>query len=113
MTLSRAVFTLSILFALACEADEKSEWGQFRGPNGQGVATSRTPTPVVFDQTQNLLWKIPLEKGLSSPCISKGRIFLTGHDSDNLKTYWYRPSHGENSLGKIRQSGEKGKNASH
>lgn len=60
-------------------------WPQFRGTNCAGVSDSDKP-PVEFGPTTNLLWKTALPAGMSSPCIWKDRIFLTGIPEQKLRT---------------------------
>jgi outer membrane protein assembly factor BamB len=67
---------------LANSGDAHAQWPQFRGPNGRGVATDASALPVTFGPTTNLAWKVRVPRGCSSPCISNGRIFLTGFDSE-------------------------------
>ncbi len=66
------------------------DWPQFRGPTGQGHSTE-TGLPVAWSETQNVVWKVPVGGGWSSPVIAGGRIWLTavtatrtprGDDSD-------------------------------
>jgi outer membrane protein assembly factor BamB len=55
-----------------------AEWPQFRGPNSSGVGDGKPP--VEFGPSQNVLWKTAVGAGLSSPVVSKGRVFLTEFD---------------------------------
>ncbi|MDG2380372.1 MAG: PQQ-binding-like beta-propeller repeat protein [Pirellulaceae bacterium] len=68
--------SLTIVVLLSCPALAQ-EWTEFRGPTGQGHASSRPP--IEWDSQQNnLLWKCPLPgTGWSSPVIQNGLIFLT------------------------------------
>ena len=66
-------------------ASAASMWPQFRGPNCSGVADKDKP-PVEFGPTTNLLWKLAMPAGLSSPCIWRDRIFLTASESNRLET---------------------------
>ncbi len=78
-----------------------TQWGQWRGPLGTGVAPQADP-PVEWSEDRNIRWKIPLPgRGHSSPVVWDQRIFLTtaipygetlphpGHDShghhDNVR----------------------------
>ena len=62
-----------------------SNWPQFRGPNGSGVAeTSGLPTR--FGPDENVVWKTPVPPGRSSPVLSGGRVFLTAVEDDKLYT---------------------------
>ncbi len=55
-----------------------AEWPQFRGANSSGIGDGKPP--VEFGPSQNVLWKTAVGAGLSSPIISKGRVFLTEFD---------------------------------
>jgi outer membrane protein assembly factor BamB len=52
------------------------DWPQFRGPTGQGHSTA-TGLPVAWSETQNVVWKVPVGGGWSSPVIAGGRVWLT------------------------------------
>ena len=69
---------LSLAVVLACHTAGAADWPQFRGPNASGIGDGKPP--VEFGPGQNLLWKTPVGSGLSSPVISKGRVFLTDFD---------------------------------
>jgi outer membrane protein assembly factor BamB len=58
---------------------DKAWWPQFRGPNSAGIGTGKPP--VQFGPGENVLWKVALGSGLSSPIVWNGRIFLTEFDS--------------------------------
>lgn len=60
-----------------------ASWPQFRGPNGSGVAESDRP-PARFGPETNLIWKIAMPSGLSSPCLGGDRIFLTAFENQKL-----------------------------
>src|SRR5258708_5452667 len=81
-----ALWTLTVATGLAAAPDVY--WPQFRGPNGSGIAAEGLKLPVHFGPTENVLWKTPLPAGLSSPCVWKDRVFLTGYDrkSKQLET---------------------------
>jgi outer membrane protein assembly factor BamB len=57
-------------------------WNQFRGPNGQGVAPAAR-IPVHFGPETNVLWKIAIPAGHSSPVIWDKQVFLTASDPAN------------------------------
>lgn len=61
-------------------------WPQFRGEGGSGIATEGEKPPVEFGASKNLLWKTPVPKGHSCPCIWDDRVFLTGFDKGKLET---------------------------
>jgi outer membrane protein assembly factor BamB len=52
------------------------DWPQFRGPTGQGHSTE-SGLPVEWSETQNVVWKVPLSVGWSSPVIAGGRVWVT------------------------------------
>jgi outer membrane protein assembly factor BamB len=87
----------SSLIALAwvwCCSSAEAHWPQFRGPNGAGVAHEQKP-PIHFGVESNVLWKISLPAGASSPCIWGDRIFLTGFENDTLQTICLNRSNGK------------------
>src|SRR5271168_149131 len=94
-----ALFSIPFL-SLAGE----STWPRFRGPSGAGVADEQKP-PVEFGPEKNVLWKMAIPSGPSSPCIWGSRIFLTAYDEGKLwtlcldratgKELWRRDAHAE------------------
>ena len=60
-------------------------WPQFRGPGGSGVSPEGN-FPTHFGPNSNVVWKVPMSSGHSSPCIWGDRIFLTGFESNRLTT---------------------------
>ncbi|RMF39547.1 MAG: serine/threonine protein kinase [Planctomycetota bacterium] len=68
---------LVVALQIATAALGSDRWPRFRGPSGQGVATSGQ-APVQFGLGRNLRWKTPIEgQGWSSPVIADGQIWLT------------------------------------
>ena len=61
---------------------QKTTWPQFRGHNSSGHADENCKPPVEFGIDNNLLWKVELPEGHSSPCIWGDNIFLTGFIKD-------------------------------
>src|ERR671912_2031584 len=72
-----------IAFVLAAPPD--TDWSRFRGPNGSGISTTKG-LPVEFGPEKNVIWKVALPQGYSSPIIHGNRIFLTALRDDNLVT---------------------------
>jgi len=64
-------------------ADE-TNWTQFRGPGGSGVAENFKP-PVEIGPSK-LAWKTPVPSGLSSPVLAGDRLVLTAFEKERLLT---------------------------
>jgi outer membrane protein assembly factor BamB len=82
--------TLKLLVALAMAlsavpAAPHDEWSRFRGPNGSGISAA-TNLPVEFGPEKNLIWKLDLPQGHSSPILFRDRIYLTGFREKDLFT---------------------------
>ncbi len=60
-------------------------WDRFRGPNGSGVL--ETPLPAEFGREKNLVWKVDLPTGLSSPVLDESRLYLTSAEKGELFTW--------------------------
>ena len=59
-------------------ADTLPVWPQWRGPAGQGHAPEARGLPRRWSETENVVWKTPIEgKGWSSPVLADGRLWLT------------------------------------
>jgi outer membrane protein assembly factor BamB len=61
------------------------DWPGFRGPNGTGVSDSKD-LPIAYGPDQNVVWKIELPSGYSSPVVAGDRIFVTAFEKDVLST---------------------------
>ena len=68
---------LTLLICVSIHADASNPyWPQWRGPQWNGVAPEGNP-PVVWSETENLKWKIPIEgSGWSTPIVWGDRVFL-------------------------------------
>lgn len=88
-----------LLFAAAglaaSRAAEPSCWPQFRGPHGAAVATGNHVYPTEIGPDQNVLWKIAVPPGQSSPIIWGDRIFLTAIRDRKLLTMAFDRSTGK------------------
>jgi outer membrane protein assembly factor BamB len=71
------------LFTLTTLAED---WPQFRGPGGRAVSETATP-PIGFGLTSNLVWKVAVPSGKSSPVVTGRRIFLTAVDDGRLELF--------------------------
>jgi outer membrane protein assembly factor BamB len=72
------------------------DWPQFRGPGGRAVSDTATP-PIGFGPSSNLLWKVAIPEGISSPIVTGERVFLTAPtetialDRKDGRILWRRP----------------------
>ena len=62
-----------------------TDWSRFRGPNGSGISETKN-LPAEFGPEKNVVWKVDLPQGYSSPIIYENRIFLTGLRDQSLLT---------------------------
>jgi outer membrane protein assembly factor BamB len=76
---------LVCLLAVTVAAAGAESWPQFRGPNSTGRADGyKLPTEIGPDQ--NVIWKVALPPGHSSPAVLGDRIFLTAVRDKTLLT---------------------------
>lgn len=55
-----------------------SDWPQFRGPNGSGIAPGDARPPLIWSDTHSLKWRVALPgPGSSSPIVWGDRVFVT------------------------------------
>ncbi|HEY2931190.1 MAG TPA: PQQ-binding-like beta-propeller repeat protein [Acidobacteriota bacterium] len=74
-----------LLFMFITGLLHAGEWLRFRGPNGSGVSET-TGLPAEFGASKNLVWKIQVPFGRSSPVVAGDRVFLTASEGDKLIT---------------------------
>ena len=68
-------------------ADAAGEWPRFRGPTGQGLATTEPQLPVTFDQ-KNIKWKTPIHgRSWSSPVVWGNQVWLTTATEDGADLF--------------------------
>ncbi len=79
------LFALLLTWHTSELASSASDWSQFRGPSGLGVAPNNN-LPERFGLHENLIWKVSLPPGHSSPVLSQNRIFLTAYEDKKLLT---------------------------
>jgi len=71
--MSRWMMFFLVLLAGPVNAEQ---WPQFRGTHSDGMTQSAIPR--VWDQSQNILWKVPIAgEGWSCPVIWNDRVFVT------------------------------------
>jgi outer membrane protein assembly factor BamB len=78
------VFGLILFGSISQPVAATADWPRFRGPDGAGVGAGDFPTQ--FGPVSNVVWKTVVPSGHSSPCITGGRIFLTGFENERLLT---------------------------
>ena len=83
VTCCGAVAGLLLLNTATTRAAES--WPRFRGPDGTGVAT-KSSFPAHFGPNSNLVWRIAVPPGGSSPCIWESNLFLTAFNEGKLET---------------------------
>jgi len=81
----RLLLCVSVSLWFHASATRAEDWPQFRGPGGLAISKTAHP-PIVFGPTTNVLWKIPLPPGNSSPIITGQKIFLTAVNDGRLET---------------------------
>ena len=62
-----------------------TQWSQFRGPNGSGVDAA-SGYPSEFSPAKNVIWKIAIPYGQSSPVIAGARVYITASEGEKLLT---------------------------
>ncbi len=69
-------WVLSLLLLLSPRLSAE-DWPQFRGPNCNGVSTSRRALPTEFSFQEKVAWSLTLGEGIASPIVAGGRVFAT------------------------------------
>lgn len=78
--------TMLLLAAPTLQRDATvDDWSRFRGPNGSGVADGAT-LPGELGPGRNVLWRVAVPDGYSSPVLAGDRLFLTAIEDDRLLT---------------------------
>src|SRR5262245_30306215 len=76
---------VALLLSFFAATGPTDDWSRFRGPNGSGLSDTKG-LPTEFGPTINVIWKVELPQGYSSPIVSGDRIFLTGLQDERLVT---------------------------
>ena len=78
--MKRIVFAI-LISLLYVSGGVGSDWPNWRGPQGNGVAPSGPAPPLNWSDAQNIIWKTPIPgRGHSSPTVVGDRIYLTTAD---------------------------------
>lgn len=80
-----AVWVLGVSLGSSAGA-EPGSWPQFRGPGGACIAVGNQKLPAEIGPDQNVLWKVPLPPGHSSPIVHDNRIYVTAVRGQTLLT---------------------------
>lgn len=84
MRMQLLAIPLLLAASLALAGDN---WPTFRGPLGNGVSDS-TGLPLVWSETQNVVWKTPIhDKGWSSPVVWGDQVWLTTAKEDGSEQF--------------------------
>ena len=83
---SLIAFCLILNASSGCNSQNREEWNMFRGPNGSGLVETGS-LPEKLSPDDNLVWRVELPTGYSSPVLSDELIFLTGEDDGKLFTF--------------------------
>ena len=94
----RLLPALLVLF-LASGAIFAGSWTQFRGPAGSGQPNAEKSLPAEIGPERNVLWKVPLAPGHSSPVVLGDRIYLTAVRDKKLFTLALDRGTGKTHLG--------------
>src|SRR5205823_833770 len=69
---------LALVLGFVAGATHAADWARFRGPNGSGVSADQAPTPVTWNDRQNVKWKVELPgPGSSCPIVVGNRVYVT------------------------------------
>ena len=85
-SMQRARCVVGCLFFLAPLMAQ--DWPRFRGSNGSGVGGGGH-LPQAFGPEKNVVWKINVPPGHSSPVVVGNTIYLTGFEENALLTLAY------------------------
>ncbi len=77
-----AALVAALTLANAAPRASATDWPQFRGPHASGVAPGGFP--VRFGPDTNVVWKVPVPGGNSSPTLLGPLVFLTGFADNQL-----------------------------
>ena len=95
LTMTKKLFSIIAVGVCAVVTSYAADnWPQFRGLNASGISGSAQP-PTEFAPGTNQLWKTSVPPGMSSPCVWRDKIFLTGFSDGKLLTLCYQRSNGK------------------
>lgn len=67
------------VIAMSAQSTQANEiWPQWRGPQGQGHASTTHDLPISWSESENIVWKTPLQgRGWSSPVLDNRHVWIT------------------------------------
>lgn len=77
------VLLCSIAFVspVAAQGESSEDWPLWRGPNGNGIASSKQSPPTTWSDSEHVGWKVPVPgRGHASPTVVGDQIFLPTAD---------------------------------
>jgi outer membrane protein assembly factor BamB len=78
LVMAGMIFNLSVY----SQKTDPNIWPNFRGTNCSGIALPNQDPPTTFSPDKNVLWKLALPGGHSSPCIWGDRIYISGYQEE-------------------------------
>ena len=83
--MSKALLIFVVIGIATVQGAAAPDWSRFRGPNGSGVSRLAT-VPAEFGPTRNMIWRLAVAAGHSSPVLHGDRIYLTAFRDQVLLT---------------------------
>ena len=80
------VVLLAVATSASAHLPPEEVWPQFRGVNGSARSVSNAALPAQIGPGTNVIWKVPLPPGHSSPVVYGERIYLTAVRDGKLWT---------------------------
>lgn len=96
----RCLFLVLVIAAAPPGVSMAADWTEFRGPTGQGLAVEEG-LPVSWGPATNVLWKVAVAPGWSSPIVLKGKVYLTAAREGDGKDISLRAICLDESTGKV------------
>jgi len=83
------------LFGAIPAFSNETDWRQWRGPSGNGVADAAAEPPLTWSETENVKWKAYIPgRGLSSPVVVGDLVIVTTASEDGQFVLAYARSDG-------------------
>lgn len=104
------VFLLFLAASLSAQAGELSErdWPWWRGPDRNGIAHADQNPPLTWDESSNVIWKIPIPgRGHGSAIVVGDRVLLAAadHETEQQLVLCFHRNTGDELWRKVVHSG--------